>query len=224
MDDLTQIPGIGKATGERLVAAGIKTFQQLAHDAVAGENGVKAEWIAAAAARLAERNEARPDASGAPEETGSPSAPDLPQNGDPAGEAPEGTNSDRKVLETAIQNLGGDINAIFPHTPPSDDAGGAGDPASPAGGDTTRQHPLVPLPDDHPFRQEYPLLSKAIDDWKAAHPDGWPPTVRISSRWDGFRRCGIAHPKAATDHDAVRFDPEQMERLLGEPVLTVELV
>jgi hypothetical protein len=101
MDDLTQITGIGKATADRLVAAGITTFQQLAHDAVAGENGVKAEWIAAAAASLPQRPEARPDASGAPKGTGSPSA-----SADPAGDAPEGTN--------------------FTDTPPSDDAGGAG--------------------------------------------------------------------------------------------------
>lgn len=53
MDDLTKIKGIGKAAAERLVAAGIDSFEKLAHDGIAGEHGVKVEWIAAAAGLLA---------------------------------------------------------------------------------------------------------------------------------------------------------------------------
>lgn len=53
MDDLTRIKGIGKAAAERLVAAGIDSFEKLAHDGLAGEHGVKVEWIAAAAGLLA---------------------------------------------------------------------------------------------------------------------------------------------------------------------------
>lgn len=90
--------------------------------------------------------------------------------------------------------------------------GGAPEPGAPA----------VPLPEA--YRQEYPLLSALIEAWRAAHPDVWPATVRIRSRRDGFRRCNVAHPKAPTDHPATRFTPDQMERLLAEPVLTVELV
>jgi hypothetical protein len=202
MDDLTQITGIGKATADRLVAAGITTFQQLAHDAVAGENGVKAEWIAAAAASLPQRPEARPDASGAPKGTGSPSA-----SADPAGDAPEGTN--------------------FTDTPPSDDAGGAGDPASPAGGDNDDpfiEEALEKLALEV-FRQSCPKLAAAVQAWRDANPETEDlPLVRIASRRDGFRGCNVAHSKAATDHPFTRFDPAELERLLAEPILTVELV
>ncbi len=47
--------------------------------------------------------------------------------------------------------------------------------------------------------------------------------VRIRSKREGFRRCGIAHPKAATDHHLHRFTPAELERLLAEPMLIVEL-
>ena len=48
--------------------------------------------------------------------------------------------------------------------------------------------------------------------------------VRIKSARDGYRRCGVAHPKAATDHPADRFSAEELERLQADHVLTVELV
>ncbi|MEE1950976.1 HI1506-related protein [Pseudomonas alcaligenes] len=48
--------------------------------------------------------------------------------------------------------------------------------------------------------------------------------VRIKSARDGYRRCGVAHPKAATDHPADRFSAEELERLQADPVLSVELV
>lgn len=52
MDDLTRIKGVGKAAAERMVAAGIDSFEKLAHDGIAGEHGIKVEWIAAAAELL----------------------------------------------------------------------------------------------------------------------------------------------------------------------------
>lgn len=52
MDDLTRIKGVGKAAAERMVAAGIDSFEKLAHDGIAGEHGVKVEWITAAAELL----------------------------------------------------------------------------------------------------------------------------------------------------------------------------
>lgn len=48
--------------------------------------------------------------------------------------------------------------------------------------------------------------------------------IRITSKLDGFRRCGIGHPKAATDHPADRFTEAELERLQADPVLTVELL
>lgn len=48
--------------------------------------------------------------------------------------------------------------------------------------------------------------------------------IRITSKLDGFRRCGIAHPKVATDHPAERFTEAELERLRADPVLTVEVI
>ncbi|OBY60456.1 HI1506-related protein [Pseudomonas sp. AU12215] len=48
--------------------------------------------------------------------------------------------------------------------------------------------------------------------------------VRIKSSRDGYRRCGVAHPKQATDHPADRFTEAELERLQADPVLTVTLV
>lgn len=48
--------------------------------------------------------------------------------------------------------------------------------------------------------------------------------VRIKSARDGYRRCGVAHPKQATDHQADRFTEAELERLQTDPVLTVTLV
>lgn len=48
--------------------------------------------------------------------------------------------------------------------------------------------------------------------------------IRITSKLDGFRRCGIAHPKVATDHPAERFTEAELERLRADPVLSVEVI
>lgn len=48
--------------------------------------------------------------------------------------------------------------------------------------------------------------------------------IRIKSARGGYRRCGVAHPKAATDHPADRFSAEELERLQADHVLTVELM
>lgn len=45
--------------------------------------------------------------------------------------------------------------------------------------------------------------------------------LRITSRRDGFRRAGLAHPAAPTDHDAARFTAEQIAALRAEPNLVV---
>ena len=46
--------------------------------------------------------------------------------------------------------------------------------------------------------------------------------IRITSKRDGFRRCGIAHPKGATEYPDDRFSQEQLETLKAEPMLVVE--
>ena len=54
---------------------------------------------------------------------------------------------------------------------------------------------------------------------KALHLVG--KAVRIISAVDGFRRAGVAHGKAPTDHPADAFNEEQLEALEAEPNLTV---
>ena len=48
--------------------------------------------------------------------------------------------------------------------------------------------------------------------------------VRIKSKRDGYRRCGISHPRLATDHLAERFTESMLAKLQADPVLTVELI
>ena len=48
--------------------------------------------------------------------------------------------------------------------------------------------------------------------------------IRITSKKDGFRRCGVAHPKSATDHPDNRFTEDQLQILQAEPILVVQVV
>lgn len=48
--------------------------------------------------------------------------------------------------------------------------------------------------------------------------------IRITSKLDGFRRSGVAHPATPTDHPDDAFDKAQLAALKAEPMLTVELV
>ena len=48
--------------------------------------------------------------------------------------------------------------------------------------------------------------------------------LRITSRREGFRRAGIAHPARPTDHPLDGFTEAQIEVLKGEPMLIVEEV
>ncbi len=45
--------------------------------------------------------------------------------------------------------------------------------------------------------------------------------IRIVSRQEGFRRCGIAHSVAPTDYPDEQFTADELERLLDEPMLVV---
>lgn len=46
--------------------------------------------------------------------------------------------------------------------------------------------------------------------------------IRIKSKKDGFRRCGIAHPGKWVEYPDGRFSPEEMKILEAEPMLQVE--
>jgi len=46
--------------------------------------------------------------------------------------------------------------------------------------------------------------------------------IRIISKKDGFRRCGVAHPETATDYSDDKFTKKELERLKNEPMLIVQ--
>ena len=48
--------------------------------------------------------------------------------------------------------------------------------------------------------------------------------IRITSKKDGFRRCGVAHPGKPTEHPDDRFTKKELERLKDEPMLFVEVI
>lgn len=45
--------------------------------------------------------------------------------------------------------------------------------------------------------------------------------ITITSKKEGFRRCGQAHSKAPTEWSADRFTTDETEALLAEPMLVV---
>jgi hypothetical protein len=48
--------------------------------------------------------------------------------------------------------------------------------------------------------------------------------IQIISKEDGFRRCGVAHSKTATEYRDGRFTAEQLEILQAEPMLVVQVI
>jgi len=50
------------------------------------------------------------------------------------------------------------------------------------------------------------------------------PKIRVTSRVDGFRRAGKAHPTAPTEHAAGVFSADEFAALQAEPNLIVELL
>ncbi len=48
--------------------------------------------------------------------------------------------------------------------------------------------------------------------------------IRITSKKDGFRRCGVAHSSTPTEYPDGRFSKEEIETLLAEPMLVVEVL
>lgn len=47
--------------------------------------------------------------------------------------------------------------------------------------------------------------------------------IRITSKIEGFRRCGVAHSKAVTEYYESFFSSDQLALLQAEPNLTVEI-
>lgn len=79
------------------------------------------------------------------------------------------------------------------------------------------------------FAEAYPLTNALFEDWRSRH-DELPRALRVTSKVDGFRRAGVAHSSKPVDHPLVGLGaevialPVVIEKLLGEPMLTVELV
>ena len=48
--------------------------------------------------------------------------------------------------------------------------------------------------------------------------------IRITSRKEGFRRCGIAHSEKPVVYPDDRFSAEELEMLEAEPMLIVERI
>ena len=45
--------------------------------------------------------------------------------------------------------------------------------------------------------------------------------IIITSKKDGFRRCGVAHPAAPTEYPEGTFTPDQIKTMRNEPMLVV---
>lgn len=48
--------------------------------------------------------------------------------------------------------------------------------------------------------------------------------IRITSKRDGFRRCGITHPASPVEYPEDHFSKEELKVLKAEPMLIVEEV
>lgn len=48
--------------------------------------------------------------------------------------------------------------------------------------------------------------------------------IRIISKKDGFRRCGIAHAKAPVEYPNARFTADEILALRADPMLEVTIV
>lgn len=48
--------------------------------------------------------------------------------------------------------------------------------------------------------------------------------IRIKSKVEGFRRCGIAHSKEPVDYPDDKFSAAELKTLKADPVLAVEEV
>lgn len=47
--------------------------------------------------------------------------------------------------------------------------------------------------------------------------------ILIASKNDGFRRCGVAHPKQSTEYPNDRFTADELVQLKNEPMLVVQV-
>jgi hypothetical protein len=220
MDDLTRIKGIGAATAKKLNAAGIETFAALALANHLGEplasiakSDIEAvAWITAAAG-LADVPPNPGETKSKEKPLGSGHEPEA-QLQDGARLPADGRAGDRQPSQTNI-----------PPEPPSqgNDQGGSGNAAAPA------QAPAGVYADwasqietDSELAEFCPHVAGALRAWAESN-SRLPELLVITSKREGFRRGGIAHPRAETEHEFDAFDFDDIEQMLAEPVLSVRL-
>ncbi|SIR43151.1 hypothetical protein SAMN05880590_1328 [Rhizobium sp. RU35A] len=70
------------------------------------------------------------------------------------------------------------------------------------------------------FAARYPLTYQAMQPFVGRQA----PVLKIVSRQDGFRRAGLVHMREAAFHEVAVLSPDQIERLLSEPMLVAEVI
>ncbi|WP_422371340.1 HI1506-related protein [Hoeflea sp.] len=215
MDDLTRIKGVGAATAKKLVAAGVASFADLAAlnageeplVSIAQSEDQAAGWIAAAAGM----------ASAPANAEGKPLSSD---------ETPEAQLQDGARLPA--DSRVGDRQTLQTNTPPEqpsqgNDQDGSGNAAAPAQASVgTAADWASQIETDSELADFCPHLTEALRTWSESSSE-LPKSLVITSKREGFRRAGIAHPRAETEHEFDRFDFDDIEQMLAEPVLTVRL-
>lgn len=72
-------------------------------------------------------------------------------------------------------------------------------------------------------RATYAHLAAAMDSYLALHGDSEVEGIRITAKIDGLRRGGIRHVGTSV-HPTSKFEPYQLNQILGDPDLVTELV
>jgi len=74
------------------------------------------------------------------------------------------------------------------------------------------------------FQEKFPLTFGALTKLDEQDIDTASIVLRVSAKSAGFRRGGISHSMAQTDHPLSAFShPAQIEAILSEPALVAEL-
>lgn len=214
MDDLTRIKGVGAATAKKLIAAGVASFADLAAlntgeeplVSIAQSEDQAAGWIAAAAgmAPAPANPQGKPLSSDETPEAQLQDGARLPADGRAGDRQPSQTNTPEPPSEAQVEDGSGNAAA-----PAQAAIGTAADWASQIGTDSE-------------LADFCPHLTDALRSWAESNSE-LPKLLVITSKREGFRRGGIAHPRAETEHEFDRFDFDDIEQMLAEPVLTVRL-
>lgn len=214
-EDLTRIKGVGAATAKKLIAAGIASFADLAAlnageeplVSIAQSQDQAAGWIAAAAgmAPAPADPEGKPLSSDETPEAQLQNGARLPADGRAGDRQTPSTNTGAATVPVSSASAHDQAGAVV-----------AAAPAAPSA-DWASQ-----IETDSELADFCPHLTEALRTWSESSSE-LPKSLVITSKREGFRRAGIAHPRAETEHEFDRFDFDDIEQMLAEPVLTVRL-